>query len=137
VRLAAFPLPPTCAFWDTFGAPRSGGRRHLGVDMLARTGTPIFAVVSGTITKKYADRRGSLGGNQLKLSAPDGTYFYYAHLSRFAAGVDLATPVKAGQVIGYVGSTGNASIPHLHFEVHPGGGAAVDPYPIVKAATSC
>ena len=122
-----------CWFGDTWMAPRSGGRRHEGVDIGAARGTEIYAVVTGTITRKSWDKPGSLGGNSLRLTAPSGTYFHYAHLEDFAPGIEIGTVVQAGDVIGYVGSTGNAQVPHLHFEVHPGGGAAVNPYPIVRA----
>ena len=104
---------------------------------MVASGTPIYAVVNGTISKKQVDFVGSLGGNSLWLSAPDGTYFYYAHMSAFAPGIEVGTVLTAGAVIGYVGKTGNTSVPHLHFEVHPQGGPAVNPYPIVKAATTC
>lgn len=137
VVLAAFPVAPTCSFGDTFGAPRSGGRKHEGVDIMVGAGTPIYAVMNGTITKKQLNYTGSLGGNALWLTAADGTYFYYAHLSEFAAGIEAGSVVAAGSLIGYVGATGNTSVAHLHFEVHPRGGAAVNPYPIVKAASSC
>ncbi|MCE9621705.1 MAG: peptidoglycan-binding protein [Actinomycetia bacterium] len=137
VVLAAFPVAASCAFTDTFGAPRSGGRKHQGVDIIVASGTPIYAVMDGTISKKQLNFAGSLGGNALWLTAAGGTYFYYAHLSAFAPGIELGSVVTAGMLIGYVGATGNASVAHLHFEVHPAGGAAVDPYPIVKAASSC
>ena len=78
-----------------------------------------------------------LTGNGLILRMADGTYFFYAHLLDFAPGIGLGTPVKAGQIIGYVGTTGNSGVPHLHFEVHPKGGAAVNPYPLVKAINGC
>ena len=68
--LTVFPVPATCSFSDTFGDPRSGGRKHQGVDIIVSSGTPIFAVVNGTITKKQLDFVGSLGGNALWLSAP-------------------------------------------------------------------
>lgn len=137
VVLAAFPVASTCRFSDTWGAARSGGRTHQGVDILAPSGTPVYAVQTGTITRKRADYSGSLAGNALWLTVPDGTYFFYAHLSGFADGIVEGSAVSAGAVIGYVGATGNAPIPHLHFEVHPGGGAAVNPYPIVKAVSGC
>lgn len=137
VTLANFPMPQRCTFWDTWGAPRSGGRTHQGVDILAPTGTPIYAVQGGTITKIQTDYKGSLAGNAIWLTAPDGTYFFYAHLSAFASGVAKGTRVNAGATIGYVGSTGNAGVPHLHFEVHPRGGNAVNPYPIVKPVSGC
>ncbi len=139
VVLAAFPVSPTCAFTDTWGAPRSGGRKHEGVDLIVASGTPMYAVMNGTINKKQMDYAGSLGGNALWLTAgaPGATYFYYAHLSAFAPGIEIGSVVTAGQLIGYVGMTGNAGVPHLHFEVHPNGGPAVNPYPIVKAAGGC
>jgi peptidoglycan hydrolase-like protein with peptidoglycan-binding domain len=135
--ISVFPVLGPCWFSDTWQVPRAGGRRHEGVDIIAKTGQPLYAVVDGTITRQFFDRPGSLGGNALRLTASDGTYFHYAHLSAFAEGVGLDSKVVAGQVIGYVGSTGSSSAPHLHFEYHPGGGAAVNPYPIVKAVDGC
>lgn len=135
--LQVFPVLGPCYFTDTWGAPRSGGRRHEGVDIIAKTGTPVYAVVAGTITRQFFDQVGSLGGNALRLTAPDGTYFHYAHFSTFAEGIKVGSVVRAGEVIGYVGATGNTSTPHLHFEYHPGGGAAVNPYPITKAIDRC
>lgn len=135
--LAAFPVQGVCSFTDTFGAARSGGRGHEGVDIIAKAGQFVYAARDGTLTKKYVDAIGSLSGNGWRLTSSDGTYFFYAHLSTFAPGLVVGSAVKAGQVIGQVGMTGNAPIPHLHFEVHPGGGAAVDPTPIVKAIDGC
>ena len=135
--LASFPVPATCKFWDTWGAPRSGGRKHEGVDISAASGTAIFAVHDGRITRRQADFPGSRAGNAIWLTAVSGTYYFYGHMSSFAKGVGVGSPVRAGDVIGYVGSTGNSTVPHLHFEVHPGGGGPVNPYPIVKAASSC
>lgn len=135
--ISVFPVLGPCWFSDTWQVPRAGGRRHEGVDIIARTGQPLYAVVDGTITRQFFDRPGSLGGNALRLTAADGTYFHYAHLSAFAEGIGVDSTVVAGQVIGYVGSTGSSSAPHLHFEYHPGGGAAVNPYPIVKSVDGC
>ena len=132
-----FPMLGPCWFSDTWKAPRSGGRKHEGVDIIAKSGTPIYAVSNGTITRVFLDRPGSLGGNAVRLTAADGTYFHYAHLSAFAEGAGLGATVVAGQVIGYNGSTGSSSTPHLHFEYHPFGGAAVNPYPLIKAIDGC
>ncbi len=119
---------PGSAYGDTWGAPRSGGRRHEGVDMLAPTGTPIFAVVSGTV--RFSQNR--LGGNAVSLVGDNGNRYYYAHLSRYEGS---SRRVTQGELIGYNGDTGNATgVPHLHFEVRPGGGLAVNPTPSVRAA---
>ena len=132
--LQAFPMQGRCSFSDTWHAPRGSGRLHEGVDIIGARGLAIYAVVDGTITRMLSG--GALSGNSIRLTAPDGTYFFYAHLDGFAAGLTAGQTVRAGQVIGYNGSTG-ASTPHLHFEVHPQGGAAVNPYPLVKAIDAC
>jgi peptidoglycan hydrolase-like protein with peptidoglycan-binding domain len=137
VRLEAEPVEPPCWFTDTWLAPRGSGRVHLGVDFIAARGQKIYAVASGRITQIYRNSPGSLSGNGLKLTRSDGTYFFYAHLSRFASGIGAGTPVSAGQVIGYVGSTGNAATPHLHLEIHPRGGSAVNPTPAARAVGAC
>jgi peptidoglycan LD-endopeptidase LytH len=116
------------AYSDTWGAARSGGRSHQGVDMLGPRGTPILAVDEGTVQFK----QNSLGGNAAWLATPDGTRYYYAHMAGFEGS---SRAVSRGEVIGYLGDTGNArGTPHLHFEVHPGGGPAVPPYSYVRDA---
>ena len=119
---------PGSSFSDSWGAARSGGRGHQGVDMMAGYGTPIYAAVSGTVSHSTS----GLGGNQLYLRGNDGNTYFHAHLQSYVGG---AGPVNAGDQIGTVGDTGNArGTPHLHFEIHPGGGSAVNPYPTVRAA---
>ena len=137
IALQAFPVQGQCWFGDTWHAPRGGGRLHQGVDVIASQGKEVYAVVDGKITKQYVDFVGSLSGNGVRLSLPNGTYFTYLHFSAFAEGMGVGVPVKAGQLIGYVGMTGNAATPHLHFEVHPNGGGGVDPYPLIKAVDAC
>ena len=118
------------SFSDSWGAARSGGRSHQGVDMIAARGTPAVAIFSGRI---HRITTGSLSGLAVWLRAENGDQFFYAHLDEYG---DIATgqQVEAGHVIGYVGTTGNAPdyLPHLHFEWHPRGGAAVNPYPLVR-----
>jgi peptidoglycan hydrolase-like protein with peptidoglycan-binding domain len=137
VQIPVFPVQGTCTFGDSFGFPRGGGRTHLGVDIIAAAGNLLYSAIDGTITKVYADYPGSLAGNGLRITMADGTYVFYAHMTGIADGIDVGVPVKAGQIVGTVGSTGNSGTPHLHFEVHPLGGAAVNPYPIVKAIDGC
>lgn len=121
------PVQGSVSFGDTWGAPRSGGRRHQGVDMIGAIGLPLIAVVDGIATAK----ENTLGGRTVSLVGADGNRYYYAHLDDWGT----LGPVSAGTVIGYLGKTGNArfSVEHLHFEIHPGGGSAVNPYPTVAA----
>ena len=119
------PIRGNYAFVDTWGAPRSGGRRHQGVDMIAPTGTTLVAAESGTV--RFSTNR--LGGNAAWVTGNSGTKYYYAHLQGFTGG---NRSVSQGEQIGTVGSTGNAGTPHLHLQIHPGGGTAVNPYPYVR-----
>ncbi len=133
-NLSSVPLDGTnCFYANTWQAPRSGTRRHEGVDVIAKAGTPIYAVQRGRIVRS----QGSLAGNQVKLVAGDGTYFIYAHLSDYADSAPNGSTVEAGTLIGYVGKTGNTSVNHLHFEVHPSGGKAVDPTALIAAVQTC
>ncbi len=137
VQLSVFPMQGKCFFGDTWHAPRPGGRLHEGVDIIGAEGLLLYAVNDGTITRTYVDTPGSLAGNGVRLTQPDGTYYLYFHLSGLAPGIEVGTKVKAGDVLGYNGNTGNSATPHLHFEIHPNGGAAINPYPFVKAIDAC
>jgi murein DD-endopeptidase MepM/ murein hydrolase activator NlpD len=115
-----------------WGAPRDGGRRrHRGIDLLADAGTPLVAVVSGTIIRLSNTDRGR-GGISLWLRDRRGTAYYYAHNQHNL--VRLGQRVRAGQLLARVGSTGNAKggPPHLHFQLHPGGGRPVSPDATVR-----
>jgi peptidoglycan LD-endopeptidase LytH len=122
------PVAGPNSFVDSWGSPRSGGRSHQGVDIMADYGTPIVAVTNGTITYSgWSD----LGGNTLYLTGDDGHGYYYMHNQ---ANYVNGGRVRAGQQIAAVGDSGNATgIPHLHWEYHPGGGSAVNPYPLAKS----
>jgi murein DD-endopeptidase MepM/ murein hydrolase activator NlpD len=137
MQLAAFPVQGPCSFVDTWHEPRGGGRLHIGVDIIAPRGNLVYAVADGTITRTYHEGRDKLSGNGVRLTMADGTYFFYGHFDAIAPGITIGTPVKAGQVIGTIGSTGNTTTPHLHLEIHPGGGEAINPFPIVKAIDAC
>jgi peptidoglycan LD-endopeptidase LytH len=137
---AAGPLPPVdgkvCpigapnGFIDSWGFPRSGGRRHQGVDIFADYGMPLYAVADGVIQRVFTNR---LGGLSINLIDDAGDRYYYAHLS--AAHVSTGQRVQAGELIGANGDSGNArgGPPHLHWQYHPGNGAPVNPYPLARA----
>ena len=118
-------------FTDTWGAPRSGGRRHEGVDFMAARGTPVVAVIDGVIERLYT---GGLGGITVRLADAKGDEYYYAHLDSRAPGLAVGQEVQAGDPLGTVGTTGNSPdhIPHLHWEFLPGGGKAVNPTPLAR-----
>jgi len=120
-------------FANTWGARRSGGRRHKGTDVMASCGAPVLAVTDGTIQNLSS---GGNGGVMLYLRATNGDVFFYAHLRSYAPGIRVGAPVKTGQLIAYNGNSGNArgGPCHVHFEWHPGGGRPVNPYPLLAAA---
>jgi murein DD-endopeptidase MepM/ murein hydrolase activator NlpD len=127
-----FPVRAPYSYVDTWGGPRSGGRRHQGVDIFAVRGTPVYAVVNGVVEKMGLN---TLGGNRLWIrSSGDNWTYYYAHLNAYASGIRNGGRVKKGQVLGYVGTTGNAAgtPPHLHFQTHAPQGSAVNPYTVLK-----
>lgn len=130
----AFPVFGDVGYSDDYMAARAVTVVHHGIDLFAETGTPVVAVADGTLSKVGVN---TLGGNRLWLTDERGNWFYYAHLSAFApASVDGAQ-VRRGQVIGFVGNTGQAitTPPHLHFEIHPGGidEDSINPYPFLLA----
>ncbi len=124
------PVNGAVTFRDTWGAPRPGGRTHKGVDMIADRGTPLVAIEDGTVSRIG---NGGLGGKTVWLRSDTGHSYYYAHLDGWAEGLREGDHLDVGELLGYVGNTGNAAytIPHLHFEYHPNGGGAVNPYPLV------
>lgn len=122
---------------DSFEESRGSGR-HEAIDIMEPRGTPVYAVVDGTIAKLFLSRP---GGNTIYLFDHQQEFcYYYAHLDHYATGLHNGMYVSAGQVIGFVGSTGDASpnAPHLHFAIFELGsekqwwkGTAVDPYPVL------
>jgi murein DD-endopeptidase MepM/ murein hydrolase activator NlpD len=119
--ISTCPVAGPVSFVDSFGWPRPGGRTHEGIDMISPYGTPIVAVHSGNAVQTA----NTLGGNAVIVYHDGGSDFtYYAHMSSYGT----SGHVGAGQVIGYVGATGDTSVNHLHFEYHPGGGGAINPY---------
>lgn len=129
-----FPVDGDYNFTDTFLAPRMTGsryaHRHQGADIFADEGAPLVAVERGLVGRVGEV---SLGGLRVWLLGESGTNYYYAHLSAFADDLEPGQFVEAGTVLGYVGHTGNAisTPPHVHFQVHPGGGSAVNPFPLL------
>jgi len=123
---------------DQFTEPRGGGRRHEAIDILAKRNTPVLAAADGTVDKLFTSKQGGL---TIYERDPSGFYqLYYAHLESYAPGLDEGDAVRQGQVIGYVGTSGNAprDVPHLHFAIFRMGpqrkwweGDAVNPFPLL------
>lgn len=125
------PVRGGASFIDSWGFPRSGGRKHKGVDMFAPRGTPVVAVVDGRI--KFSSN--SLGGLSTHLYSDNGTVYYYTHLDGHPSNISSGQRVAKDTIVGFVGNSGNAryTSPHNHFEIRPNG-KAVNPYPTVRAA---
>ncbi len=128
-----FPVAPAsdCYVLDNFGDARGSTRLHEGADIMGSAGRPVFAVVSGVLTKRYTDTGTAGWGWTLYDKSTNTTYKYY-HLAEDAAGLVEGSSVSAGQTIGYVGNSGTSGEDnfHLHFEVRPGN-VAVDPLPLL------
>lgn len=130
---------PRTGLQDTYDDARGQGRVHNAIDIMAGRGTPVLAVEAGRIAKLFTSK---LGGLTIYQYDPTETYcYYYAHLDRYVPGIKEGDQVSRGQVIAYVGSTGDASpdAPHLHFEItrlHADKkwwqGDAINPYPILR-----
>ncbi|HLM54126.1 MAG TPA: M23 family metallopeptidase [Pseudoxanthomonas sp.] len=116
---------------DTFGAPRGTNRTHAGVDIFARRGTPVLSATAGIV---MLIRDGGLGGKQVWVLGPGRERHYYAHLDDWAPSLAQGDIVRPGDVLGFVGTTGNArgTPPHLHYGIY-GGAGAYDPLPLLKA----
>lgn len=132
----AFPVRGSYSYTNSWGAPRMEGtvyyHTHQGTDIFALKGTSVVAVVDGVIERAGTD---TLGGIKLWVRSPtDGWSYYYAHLSGFAPGISSGVRVRKGDVVGYIGNTGNAqgTPPHLHFETHLPDTNATNPYPILR-----
>ena len=118
---------PGARYFNDWGFPRSGGRTHEGNDLFAPWDTPVLAPVPGRVEQIV----GTIGGKQFRLHGDDGVVYIGSHMDEFGAD----GRVSAGTILGYVGDSGNArgSEPHLHFEIHPDGGPAVNPFPTLQA----
>lgn len=114
---------------DTWGNARNQGRSHEGIDIMAKRGTPILSTTDGFISKITSY---GAGGNSITIVGYALSQHYYAHLDRFGS-YKVGDPVKKGDVLGYVGSTGNASTPHLHYSIYLSPSrVATNPYPYLR-----
>ncbi len=141
MRLASMPKPDTLpvpvegvrarALSDTWHGARSEGRKHEGIDIFAKRGTPVLSSTEGIVSQVGTNR---LGGLVVWVVGPGGQRHYYAHLDRYAD-VEAGMRIEAGRVLGFVGNTGNAkgTPPHLHYGIYDVDGA-INPYPLLRAA---
>jgi hypothetical protein len=131
VGLGRFPIAGPARYSHDWLYPRYGPgfRFHLGTDVFAARGTPVRAPVDGVAHSAT----GGLGGLTVKVVMPDGTYFYLAHLAGLVEGFTNGMPVATGDIVGYVGDSGNArgGAPHLHIGIYPLGGPPIDPKPVL------
>jgi murein DD-endopeptidase MepM/ murein hydrolase activator NlpD len=140
LRLMTSPAPATVAIpvmnvsrrqtSDTWGAPRSGGRSHQGIDIFSPRGTPVMSATEGIVIRVGTNR---LGGQVINILGPGRQVHYYAHLDRFGAFKE-GDVVSPGSIIGYVGNTGNAvnTPPHLHYGIYDPVSGAINPWPLLE-----
>lgn len=126
-----YPLAGPSTFGDDWLASRPGGRYHEGIDLFASRGTPVVAVADGTL---FRVGYSGISGYRFWLRDSAGTEFFYAHLDGYSPAAREGATVTKGTVLGYNGDSGDAkgTSPHVHFEIHPGGGGPIRPYPIVS-----
>ena len=130
----ALPILGPVGFADTWGAPRSGGRRHQGTDVMAPCGAKVVAVEDGVVSDT---QEGGSGGIMLWIRGRTGDRYFYAHLQGYADGLRAGRSVSAGELIAYNGNSGNArgGPCHVHFQWHPGGGQPANPYKLLRFMT--
>ncbi len=129
--MGQFPVAGDVYYTDDWLEPRPGPvpHVHMGDDIIAASGTPLRAPATGQLTYSNSDPNGY--GLTALVTQPDATYYLMAHMSATVQGLTSGSAVTQGQIVGFVGATGDATGPHSHFEVHPQGGAGVDPKPIL------
>jgi hypothetical protein len=127
--MGKFPVAGLATWTDSWLAPRTNPtpHTHQGNDIFAAFGTPVRAPSDGTV--RFGEE--PTGGKAAYVTEPDGTYYFMCHLEAYAPDLSSGASVTQGQIVGFNGDTGNAKggPPHVHFEIHPGGGSAVDPKP--------
>lgn len=157
VKPIVFPVDGPVSYTDTWGAARDSGRTHEGTDIMGTKMQPLLAAVDGTVARVKFENTSS-GGNSVVIQAADGWTYHYIHVNNDTPGTDdgkarrehafppnivEGAKVQRGQVVAYMGDSGNAesTAPHLHFEIRQpssgwvGGGVAINPYPSLRAAT--